>query len=276
MKACGVGDRQNPFAIQPTPSIMKTLLIALLISGLHLNATANDNLTKKSTNRSIKSEIITPNHPTLHTSDITEKNQNYIVYVELEESQRELVGLYTTEVRKITVNQKTDLRIKNQLVRFDGKEETEVTMLSEKNLKPRYVINTNDMATTLLSYSEKGVEGHVLMNSLSATFQENHAVPAFDERSIDLLVQALPLETGYRATFWTYSSNDSSFLNVQSLEVLEKTQAKIGNDASVSVWVVQVSNQTKTSTYTIDTTNKSILKRVDVLSSGKKFVMEKI
>jgi hypothetical protein len=276
LKSTGVGCIQNPHAIQPIPAIMKTLVIALLISGLHFTATANDNLQKKSSNRFSKSEIITPSHPALHASDITENNQNYILYTELENKQRELVGLYSSEVKKITVNQKTDIRVKNQLVRANGKEETVVTMLTEKSLKPRYVINKDDVATTLLSYSENGVEGQVLMNSISATFQENHSVPAFDEGSIDILVQALPLETGYQATFWTYSGNDSNSLNVQNLEVLQETQAKINNDHSVSVWVVQVSNQVKTTTYTIDRTNKSILKRIEVLPSGKKLVMEKI
>ncbi|TNE74693.1 hypothetical protein EP331_00990 [bacterium] len=255
---------------------MKTLIFAIAISGLHVTNSHSIQEENKNERNPNKIEIITPNHPTLNTSEISDFNHKYVVYENDENNNRHLIGLYNYQMRKIQSKAQSDIRIKKEQLFINGKEQSDVALMADKTLKPKYVINKDDKAVTLISYTSEGVEGNVMMNSTTATFAYQTMAPAFDEQSTDLVVQSLPLNIGYQATFWTYSTENESNVEYQKLAVLGEVQTKAGNDQLTNAYIVEISNSTGTKTYTVAKNTRSILKVVQILANGKELVMERI
>lgn len=252
---------------------INTLAILLLITTNV--AVAHSNQDDKTKNERKFVEIITPNHASINPSSIDEYTSNYIVYLKSELNERESIGSFSEQVQHIQLNDQKAFRIKKEYV-VNGKEHTQLSMLSASSLKPRYIISKSEDMIQLVNFDGKEIKGEIVLDGKSRKYTDASDVPYFDVQTSDLIMRSLPLDKGYSAMFWAYNADKLNSLDYQSISVIDEVKTKNNEQKWVDAWVVEKTDSDSTSVYTIDKSSRAILKVEMLLANGKTMVIERI
>ncbi|WP_034060834.1 DUF3108 domain-containing protein [Lacinutrix jangbogonensis] len=218
---------------------------------------------------------LSPENNTTNKSFV--KNESSVMtWFMLKDSHKIEIGKVSTQIQK----KKENIYIITKInMKQSNSQWIDSTIVETKNFKPIYHSSYNQQRNMALSFG-KEVTGYYLYKKTGTKklISEKTAKPYFDSNFYPQLIRWLPLKDGYSTIISIFDYNPNAKVGVINATIKNTTKTSlIFKEKERHVWKVEVtddiSDNSATSTYYIDTTSRKILKQ-DIEFNGRKMSME--